>query len=288
MLLHANATDRGLSFITKAIFGIWLLRFLLPLHYLADFPSEIAFPTGILAWIPRGIFATMMSHQSLIQLRIIGAVACLACFRTNWLPIASVCAAIACTIEQSIVRSFGYQNHAEVPLLLATYTIAACAIIREYRPRSGADFNDNAPPLVLSTFLFMMTYALTGLTRLCDGSFDMYYGDMMHWCVLDHTHNDWAIPLPQFSGLSRGSSIVTLINLGFPAITILEILAPLVLVSVTFRRVFVVVMITFHLMNLLLMHFAFNENIAMLLLLCTGLSTIPSSESLALREKAVV
>ena len=60
---------------------------------------------------------------------------------------------------------------------------------------------------------------------------------------------------------------VTILETGYPIVTLLEILAPLCLVSLWFRRGFLLMMLPFHVMTFLVMGILFWENLALYVLL---------------------
>jgi hypothetical protein len=72
----------------------------------------------------------------------------------------------------------------------------------------------------------------------------------------------WVLYRPWLSGI---------LSAGFAVITLVEILSPFCLLSRTFRRIWLVSMLAFHVLTLLLMQIFFWENVVLILVLMTGL-----------------
>ena len=66
--------------------------------------------------------------------------------------------------------------------------------------------------------------------------------------------------------------LFAIINLGFPLVTVVEILSPYCLVSRRFRHFWLVTIFGFHVLTLLLMQIVFWENIILRIVLMTGVA----------------
>ena len=73
--------------------------------------------------------------------------------------------------------------------------------------------------------------------------------------------------------LLQQRTLNVLLNMGFPIVTVFEVLAPLCLVSRTFRAAFLVVMVPFHLFSWIFMEVFFWKNLA-LYVLCVDWSRV--------------
>ena len=105
-------------------------------------------------------------------LTLVLAILCLP--RRTWRFAVTPCCVLL-TVHQSLVRSVGYINHAEVSLLLATYVFA----IRAWTPRPGRNFE----PLTIA-LLVTLTYMLTGTYRIAHGGLSVFTSDsIVYWAV---------------------------------------------------------------------------------------------------------
>lgn len=259
MLLHAYPSSRYALILKYTIFGIWIYKFVFdPLERLGDLPPELFQPRSILQFLPREWELLLVSHESLIGIRILGTITCILCLFPKFLRwVGPVCCAIT-FLHQCILRGFGHGNHAEIIALFSIWVYTAFAWMPPKRP--------NPEPLIISA-LFCIAYTLVGVHRLAHGGIELFLSDtLVYWCAY------WSSSLSGFNfelGLLalEYEWFAWLLNLSFPIITILEALAPFSLINTRFRQLFLVSMFGFHIGTLLLMNIFFWENMILLLIL---------------------
>lgn len=115
--------------------------------------------------------------------------------------------------------------------------------------------------------IFLFSYTTIGIHRICFGGINVFTsGRILYW-IVDNTYNASYDEL----GLGKWLFDVPLLKefflLGFPIITLFEILAPLVLLNPLFRACFLLIIYPFHLMNWLFMDLLLLESMLLLILL---------------------
>jgi hypothetical protein len=185
---------------------------------------------------------------------------CLAAVASGLSRGASAVTLILIVCLDTLAKSAGaYANHAQVlPLLLL---ILCCAL--------DTKENDDDDLLVASTGIIATLYSYIGFSRIITGGPEMFVGS----AIVD----DVSILAQQYAsydfryGLMLSSSAVGVmfLKLGFVAVTILECLSGLLVVSQRFTVIWGALMVVFHFLTLLTMNIWFWENqvlIAVLLL----------------------
>ncbi len=131
-----------------------------------------------------------------------------------------------------------------------------------------------APPelfsltLVVASFVFLLTYAMTGVQRLLDGSPEAFFDHSMVWHIASNSERNGSFGFSYgFAFLRSVPGARVLLDAGFLLSTYLEALAPFALFWTNFRRVFVLFALGFHLSNLLLMNIEFGLSMLVALLL---------------------
>lgn len=265
-LLHENASGRTLAGVRAWVFGLWLLKIASdPLHRLALLPASLFPPLGPWKILPAGVWAHVHSAEFLTGFRV-ATVLCLA--GAVFGPGRRLAALLACallTFHQAYVRSFGYINHAELPLLYAAYALAAFPVADRLLGKGREPLP--AAPLVAVTAALCFTYALTAAFRLAAGGLDAFRSDtVLVWLLHDAhypTYYRWTLG----RDLLEHPGLVPLLRWGFPVVTLVELLAPLGLVCRPWRLAFLAVMVPFHLAMLFLTNILFWENLALFPLL---------------------
>jgi hypothetical protein len=172
------------------------------------------------------------------------------------------------TFHQGLVRSMGYVNHSELPLLYAVYILAASAVIdRAGNRRSPAGAPAPAisdVPLLAIAMVLCFTYTATGVSRLLLGAPTVFHPDTPTAWIAGYSYET------TYHGWSVGRGVLdlpiasrALLSIGLIVVTVTELLAPCCLVSRGFRRFFLAVMIPFHLFTYVTMNILFWENLAL-------------------------
>jgi len=271
-LLHSQAGPAARRWLTRYVFGIWVAHFAFyAFEKLAYLPRAYYASSGLVYWLPDWTEAYSFDARLLLALRVIGIAACLACFSQRLLRFASVVACWIITLEQSYIRGFSmHMNHAEVNLMFAAYLFCLFAWadwLQDSRKTPSREFNRDGAPLATIAMVFTTTYFLVGMTRLYYGGVEIFTSDFLVPVTLQFTRQPWYIDFNLGEPLLRSPVLVMSTNFGLFAITLLEILAPLCLISRAYRFLFVLGMIGFHLLVLLFMKIPFFENVLLLVFL---------------------
>ena len=258
-LLHQNAPPGALRAARIWVFAIWAGKIAMePLERLAEFTPADLPPIGVLKLIPDAAWPWLLTAGVLLVFRVL-TVSCLlgSCIG----PLQTVAAVASCvllTFHQGLVRSIGYVNHSELPLLYAAYILAASAVI----DRAGVRRSD--VPLIAITMVLGLTYTATGLSRLLLGAPAVFHPDTLTVWIAGYSHET------TYHGWNIGRAVLdlplasrALLSAGLVIVTATEILAPCCLCSRRFRRFFLAVMIPFHLVTYVTMNILFWENLAL-------------------------
>jgi hypothetical protein len=176
-------------------------------------------------------------------------------------PIA-VAAAVLVTLEQGLVRSFGYSNHPEMFLLLATWIIcvAPAADGFSWPPRQAPPRQAGMYTAVIAFVALVgcWTYAAAGIYRMAHYGVEMFAGvSMKHAVVLNSfTHGSGGIG----AFLLERPSLTPLLQATLPVATFLEVTGPLALLSCAFRRFWLVFLVAFQLITAWSMTILFWES----------------------------
>jgi hypothetical protein len=268
-LIHADAGPRFLRAVQLGIFGLWIVKLLLdPLWRLAELPRELLLPAGLIAHLPASLVNDLFSVRGLEAIWFCSLLATALCLIKRLFPVASVLAAILLTIYSSIIRSFGPAVHTDIVLLLAVYAFSLFSWADFFNTRSKNESAAHASsPLITIVALLCLSYFLVGLSRILIGGLGVFTGDSMEIWTVDaslrayyfNTNIGWHVPQWPFT-------LFTL-RAGLPVITLFEITAPLCLAWPRYRWVFILVMLSFHLLSLVFMNIFFFDDMFLYLLL---------------------
>jgi hypothetical protein len=282
-LIHQRAGPGLLRLARLGIFALWIVKLLLdPLWRLAEMPHELFEPVGILALLPAGTLAWLMTSTGLTTLVVVTILVLVAGITNKAFPLVATLAAILLTAYSSIIRSFGPAVHTDIALLLAVYALAGFAwadtVAAVYDRRAGTSRQHPwaSYPLVTIVAMLCLTYCLVGLNRAIAGGIDVFTGDTMETWAIDaslrgyyfNTNIGWHIPEWPFA--------VFMLRSGLPFITLFEITAPLCLAVPHYRWIFMPVMLSFHFMSLVFMNIFFFDDMLLYLLLIDWSKRFPS------------
>lgn len=121
-------------------------------------------------------------------------------------------------------------------------------------------------PLVAAFTALCLTYTFVGLYRIVHGGIDVFSsGSITFWALRD----SYQVLNPAWGFgrlLLEYPLLEKMLILGFPVITVFEVLAPICLFSRFFRYVFLLAMIPFHFLSWLFMEVFFWENLVLFVL----------------------
>lgn len=256
--LHADANARTLLFFRLWVFGLWFVAVAVsPLERLAALPPSYYEPVGVLRLLPAEATAWLLSAPGLGTLKAALLVALGLSLVPRLFRYAAPPAVLLLVVHQALVRGFGHVNHAEIVPLLAALTLALFALLPA-RERPG--HNPYATPLVTVALVAAVCYSLVGLYRLWVGV-GIFTGDSILNFVVSRSLRTSYYDFNLGRAVVEGAPAAFALRAGFPVVTLVEVLAPLVLVSRAFRWVFLGVMVPFHLLTLTLMEVSFVENL---------------------------
>jgi hypothetical protein len=269
-LIHAEAGPGLLRLARLGIFALWIVKLLLdPVWRLGDLPVELIQPVGVLAFVPPDNFPFLWSGASLTFLWIVTLMMLVIGLTQRAFAVVASVAVVLLTLYSSFTRSFGPAVHTDITLLLATYALAlfAWADHAENRlRRTGQATPGSSAPLVAIVAILTLTYCLVGLNRIIVSP-QVFTGNSMEVWTVDaslrayyfNTGLGWQIP--------QWPLLVLFLKAGLLVITAFEITAPLCLIWPVYRRVFIPVMLSFHLLSLALMNIFFFDDMLLYLLL---------------------
>ena len=280
-LIHAQAGPGLLRLARLGILALWIVKLLLdPLWRLGELPPEIIHPAGVLAWVGPDHFPFFWSGASLTFLWIVTLMVLVMALTNRAVAPLNTAAAALLTIYSSVIHSFGPIVHSEIVLLLSVYALAlfAWADVIERRGHRTATPNASAP-LVMIVLLLTLTYSVVGINRLFASFPDVFTGDSMEIWTIDASLRGYYFNTGIGWYLPHWPVVIFLLRVGLSVITLFEIAAPLCLVSFRFRRVFIVVMLSFHVLSLVLMNIFFFEDILLYLLLIDWSKKFPALQA---------
>ena len=277
-LIHEDATKDGLEFLYRYIFGIWLFIVLLdPLADLAYLPPSAFLPTGFLLKIwPQPVQSFFLSIFFLAALKILMIIA-LVCviFNKRRFPM-SILVCLLLTMYQGLIRSFGHVNHPELMLLLTTYVLTVFAAPGALTAEKHRPFTVNpyAIPFITILFIYSLTYVFAGIHRLVHGGTDIFTTDTITYWIIENGKRSRGFMWHLEDLALQWSWLHHLIQGGFIAVTVFEVLAPFYLISKTFRYAFVCVMLPFHFVVWIFMGIFFWQNIILYVLFFDPISKL--------------
>jgi len=268
-LLHAQATPGVLRWLTAGVFGFWCVRAASwSVQPLTVLPESLYEPVGFLSILPDLAISVMLTRPFLLTVQWLTVVtACLAALSRG----GATCALLACagaTLLEGIVRGFGgHISHHDLVLLYAAYGLALFRVADRFVP-SGAqpDATRSGIPVVATIALLCVTYSFTGMFRLLRGGMELFTSGSLTFWALRNSHQY----IDPTWGLGRFLPELPLVNafltLGYPIVTLFEVLAPVCLWSRRFRYVFLAVMVPFHLLSWMFLEIFFWESLLLYVL----------------------
>jgi len=272
-LIHTGAGQTALHLFTAYLFGLWTIKMMVgPIHDLAHLPVEMVQPVGIIQLLPSGWLGNLMTETALWGLRVSTGVFCALSMIPRLMIVAGPFACLGYTLHQSIIRSFGIVNHPEIAMMISGYVLVLFAGYRWWGVGSSAPsdrFNPYSVPLVTIALLLTVAYAMVGVNRFFfEAGPYIFASDTLPNFILQRSL------APNLFGFEIGKHVadwpaVVVIGakFGFFASTLIEMTAPLCLISRYYRYLFFAVMVPFHIVILLTMNISFFENVLLYIVL---------------------
>jgi hypothetical protein len=268
-MLHEHASARALALARIWIFGLCLVDVAVDrLQELAGLPLDFLVPVGPLALVPSALLGRLYEPGFLVALQatLCGLLALAIVGAPGFRAIALAACALL-TIQYALLRSVGYVNHAELPMLYAAVVLALAPSTDAWAWRRATPARDPAiygASLGLIALLFCLTYTLVGVHRVLMAGPAIFTDGSLIRIVLGPALK------PGIFGGSHGVELLAtpagraLMTLGFVYVTVLELVAPACLFVPTLRRIWIPSMLAFHVLSRLLMQVFFVHNVAMI------------------------
>ncbi len=264
-LIHSDASAESLAMVRVWVFGIWSVAVWAdPITLAAGFPRELFAPVGPLWWLPGEFIDALLSPTGLAVLKAGTLVACLAACVGVATRVSVAIAAALLVVWESLSRGYlGFSNHAQIALVLGALALAfaPCDHALTLWPRrpgraAGAAYQF---PLVAIVAMICAAYLFIGANRLAYGGVELFQSNTLSEWILGINLRD-ADPAST-AGVRWISNPVTAAigNVGFPLLTLLEVSAPLCLLSSRYRWFFLPAMLLAQAGILVLMRIDFTE-----------------------------
>lgn len=275
-MLYSNADENVLGFVRAFVFGIWFLAILFdPIQQLAELPIEIFEPVGLLSFLPDGFWEIALTENFLLGLKItLLVLLLLASLGTKFFQPIATFVALLLTLEQGIIRGFGFVNHKELAILYAVYILAIFPSadgfsLQKSKPKSQETY---AFAMFFITSVILLAYSIIAIHRVTNAGFEIFEGESIRFYIAKLTFTG-SLYENKFGILVLINEFLnSLVNFGFVLTTVLEILSPLCLFYKKIRWFWLVVIGVFHFATLFLMNIFFWQNLLLLIVLLTEIS----------------
>ena len=276
-MLHEKVSPQTLGLARIVVYGIWFWHVLKdPLSKVADIPFEYFSPIGVLQLVPQPLWRLIYTAEFLSALKLtmlvglallllgVGPFRCMAVFTC-----------ILLTFYQGLIRGFGFINHGELAMLYAAYVLAAFPSAHALSLRPGHIDRVHPvmfqAPMMAAGLLLAFTYTFVGARRLAEGGLEIFgNGTIIHMIALRSFE-------PGPSGTGYGYLVLQhpwlalMLQVGFPIVTIFELLSPLCLFYRRFRWAWILVIGAFHVATGLFMQIWFTANFVLILVFLTDI-----------------
>lgn len=279
-MLHEKVSPQTLGFARIAVYGIWFWHVLKdPVSKVAEVPFESFSPIGILQLVPQPLWRLIYTTEFLSALKLTMLVG-LALLVLGFGPFRcmAIFTCILVTIYQGVIRGFGYINHGELPMLYAAYVLAAFPSAHALSLRPGHVDRVHQvmyrAPMMAVGLLLAFTYTFVGARRLAEGGLEIFgNGTIIHMIALRSFE-------PGPSGTGYGYLVLEypwlalMLQVGFPIVTIFELLSPLGLFYRGFRWAWILIITAFHVATGLFMQIWFTANFLLILVFLTDVDRL--------------
>lgn len=272
-VLHATASFERLGVTRIVVFFLvaWHAA-LTPIEHLATLPPEVFEPLGLMNLVPLPARSVLQSSGGLWVLRwglfALSAASTLGVrgYRV-WAP---MCALALLLFESTLV--LGAPSHRALVLLYCVFVLAFSPADVALALTSRSPTGSHVPSIAMGimAFALLFTYSLTAFYRVSHGAPAVFVDHSMAAHLVSNAGRNGAF------GFDYGQQLVDVVGPNNPVLglmlfvgTLMEALALVCLFAPRFRRVFVVAIVGFHLVNvpLLNIEFFFNCVLAPLLLI---------------------
>jgi len=268
-ILHQSANYQSYKFFTQWIFGLWFIYLLFdPITVLAQYPVIAYQPTGfLLRFLPQPIYYLPISFMFLLLLKLVLLFCFLCVIMEKGKKWAALLACPLLSVYQGLARSFGHVNHPELMFVTAVFVFTIFFFFEDtIEQKVKTEENSISPygiPLVALFFIFCFTYTFAGVHRLVVCGTEIYQNDTIIQWIIENGKRSRLVNWNLEGLFLEYPWLVILTKIGFPLVTIYEILAPFCFVSKRFRYSFIAVMLPFHVFVWMSMGIFFWSNFAL-------------------------
>jgi hypothetical protein len=269
------------------VFAMWLAVVVPdPLSFLGRLPETMFEPVGPMKLVPRDVWLALLEPAALDAFKavLVALLVLAAVGMRPYRPIAFA-AAVLLTIHQGLVRGLTFTNHEELALLVCTYVLvlfpAADGFAWPARRAPSSPPGVYSAALLAMALLLLLPYCGIAAHRIASAAPEVFVGDSLpYWLAsLDGLDRDgWGVG----RRLVGSAVLVTLLKAGFAVTTLFELLAPLCVIMPRFRRVWIVVVVSFHVVNWFTLNLFFWQNALLVLLLVSDVDGLVNRARAAL------
>lgn len=266
------ADHRSLTLVRAGVGAVWVVKLAFePLSFYADLPRSMLDPPGFLRLAPDRFWDTVLTPGFLVGFKV-ALLALVALFMFGARPwrVVAVLAAAGLTLHEGLVRGMTFVNHQELALLYCTYVLA---IAPAGRGQAADEPKAAKAAVTLMTVVALVPYTFIAAHRIAFSAPGIFTGDSLSTFLGSLSGLDragWGVGLH----VMTHPNLLVLAKLVFAVTTVFELLAPICLVNQTFRRVWLAVMIPFHISTWFLMDIFFWENLVLAGLLLVDLEGV--------------
>lgn len=265
-MIHECVSPRTLGFVRAWVFGIWFVMIAADRpQRLAALPLEFFKPLGPLRLLPADAIPWLISEPGLTLFwLLLLATLFLALLGVRPYRPTAVAAVLLLTVHQCLARGFFFTNHQELPLLFVSYLLALAPAAGGFtwprQPEERSPSGSCAASLLAMALLFTISYSLISAHRLAMNGWDLFLADSLpHWAAQNSYRETWYGMGAVSAWVLERPLLVDGLKLGFPVVTVMELLAPLSLLDRRFCWAWIGTMASFHILSLFLLDIFFWE-----------------------------
>ncbi len=273
-MLHDRANAYSLGMVRVWVFGLAAVsRLFTPVHDVCLVPDYQA--GGIMRLLGATYWAPLITPELAygIQALTMGLLLLVAAGVGPYRLLAPL-ACLALTIAEGLVRGTGVPTHANIILILSTYILALFPAADAWtlngkRGREQVNPAIYQAAMVSLSLMFCATYVFVAARRFSASGIAIYLDDSILCTTVQRDAE-----LGASGGLGKWccESVIGgwALRIGFPVVTLFELLTPLCLFSKGFRWMWMAVMIPFHVGAGLIMGIWFSYHFALIPILIAG------------------
>jgi hypothetical protein len=183
-----------------------------------------------------------------------------------------IVAAITIVALDAVSRSIvGYASHGHLTVLLVVIIMAVFwrvpfASPWDDGPQWSQEVEDTHEAILrLSLLTLVVPYTFVGIARLVDGGSEIFTGDMLLTAIRKDSARASAYGFALAPRVLELPGVSATLRVGFAVTTMFEALSGLVFVSRTFRLLWLLAMLCFHMLTLLSMNIFFWQNVVVMI-----------------------